>query len=187
MRTVSGEEVGPWRPTARGVAGASGAAALVCALLATAYRVEHPALVQALDSRGVVHQRTVDDCGVAALIMLLERMGHGVDTEQFFTKLSVPPGGLSLTEMSIGAASEGLALRPVSVAPARHETLPPPWIAHLSWNHYVVVEAHHGDRLIVADPRAGRLSYDAAIFARVWSGFALLPVVDAPSSVDRQQ
>jgi len=154
---------------------------LVCALVATTCRVEHQPAIQSLDSRGVVHQRTADDCGVAALIMLLGHTGHDVDPEQIFATLRVPRGGLSLVEMSVAAAAEGLALRPVAVAPSRHHALAPPWIAHLSWNHYVVIEAHEGDRLVVADPRAGRLSYDATVFARVWSGFALLPAVDTPS------
>ena len=151
----------------------------VCTLLAYgATREVRPASGAAivwLGDEGIVRQRAADDCGVAALAMLLQGQGHDVRPEQLFASVEVPPGGLSLVEMSELARSHGLRLEPAALPRHAYTHLVRPWVAHLSWNHYVVVLAIESGRVIVADPRAGRLWYHAAVFMRAWSGYALIP------------
>jgi ABC-type bacteriocin/lantibiotic exporter with double-glycine peptidase domain len=151
----------------------------VCALLAfgatrEVRRASEAAIIW-LGDEGIVRQRAADDCGVAALAMLMRGRGHDIQPEQLFASAAVPPGGLSLAEMSALARSHGLRLVPAALPRHVYGHLSPPWVAHLSWNHYVVVLAVEGGRVVVADPRAGRLSYEAAVFMRAWSGYALIP------------
>jgi ABC-type bacteriocin/lantibiotic exporter with double-glycine peptidase domain len=130
--------------------------------------------VTPLGDEGIVRQREVNDCGVAALIMLMHARGLDIDADDVFAAARVPRQGLSLPEMAALAEGHGVFLTPAARPRTTYADLTPPWIAHLSWNHYVVVEAAAGGRVIVADPRAGRLSYAAPVFIRAWSGYALI-------------
>lgn len=128
-----------------------------------------------LGPEGIVRQRAANDCGVAALAMLLRLSGIDVRADDLFESTVVPVDGLSLLQMSTLAAAHGMRLAPAALPRRAYADVPVPWVAHLSWDHYVVVEAVAGGRVVVADPRAGRLSYAAAAFVRAWSGYALIP------------
>lgn len=131
------------------------------------------ASIRRLDADGVIRQRRTDDCGIATVAMLLRRVGTPVDLDGLWAELGPTPGGETLRDLMNLAARHGVALEPVFTQPTQHLSVPPPWIAHLSWRHYVVVEADSGGALIVADPRGARYSYTADAFARAWSGHGL--------------
>ena len=50
----------------------------------------------------------------------------------------------------------------------------PPWIAHFSWDHYVLVESDDRGTVVVADPRGARYAYAADAFERAWTGYGLI-------------
>lgn len=132
------------------------------------------ASIRRLDTAGVIRQRRTDDCGIATVAMLLRRVGAApADLDRLWAELGPTPAGESLRDLMNLAARHGVALAPVSARPAQHLSVPPPWIAHLSWQHYVVVEADTGGALVVADPRGARYSYTADAFERAWSGHGL--------------
>jgi ABC-type bacteriocin/lantibiotic exporter with double-glycine peptidase domain len=84
-------------------------------------------------------------------------------------------GALSLADLMALARAHGVRLQPVSQASnGDRRGLACPWIAHLAWQHYVLVEADDGAGVTVADPRAGRYTYSARAFAAAWSGHGLV-------------
>lgn len=137
-----------------------------------------------LGTRGVVLQRSDRDCGVAAIIMLLNRRGIPVTYDSVARALpqeALTPRGVSLQDLADLAERFGLEL-----SGFRFETLGavaavPPWLARLSdglGGHYVLVERIAAARVIVLDPAVGRVSYRRATFERLWSRHVLLPRLD---------
>jgi ABC-type bacteriocin/lantibiotic exporter with double-glycine peptidase domain len=159
---------------ARAAIAGAGAAMLVVAVNAPV-RPARPssASIHRLDTVGVIRQRRTDDCGIAAVAMLLRRVGTPVDLDGLWSEPGPTPRGETLRDLMDLASRHGVALEPVSAQPTQHASVRPPWIAHLSWQHYVVVESDSGAMLIVADPRGARYSYTADAFARAWSGHGL--------------
>jgi ATP-binding cassette subfamily B protein len=137
------------------------------------------ASLTALDSAGVIRQRTTRDCGVAAVAMLIRERVGDVDLEELWRSVHVPRGGLSLPEMVSLAGRYGVPAAPLALATRHAGILPTPWIAHLSWNHYVVVESTADGKLVIADPRGFRYALSEDAFTRVWSGYGLRLVDDS--------
>jgi ATP-binding cassette subfamily B protein RaxB len=132
-----------------------------------------PPPVERLDDRGIVRQRSRDDCGVAVVAMLVRAAGRDVDLEDLWRSARVPPGGLSLREMAALSERLGMRTTPFAMAAKDPRTPATPWVAHLSWNHYVLVESADDTRVVVADPRGRRDAYSLQAFTRAWSGYGL--------------
>lgn len=129
------------------------------------------------DDAGVVRQHGTADCGVAVVAMLLDRSGARIDAGALWREARPDPRGLTLADLMSLAGTHGIRLRHVFQHPgADRRSLATPWIAHLAWQHYVLVEADDGTSVTVADPRAGRYTFSARAFAAAWSGHGLVRV-----------
>jgi len=124
-------------------------------------------------TEGIIRQRATTDCGIAVLAMLFHRLGRGVGADHLWQTVQVPRGGLTLPELAALSARHGVALVPVVSSTKTPDGLVGPWIAHLTWNHFVLVESTSNAHIVVADPRGMRVAYPRAVFRRAWSGFGL--------------
>jgi predicted double-glycine peptidase len=129
-----------------------------------------------LGTGGVVLQRSVYDCGPAALATLFLRLHLTPPSlDSLAKRAGTTPRGTSLGGLARAGRAFGVFLRPVRFTPARLTARLLPCIAWVSGGHFVVI----GDRddsgvLTVLDPQVGAYRTHETRFARVWSGEALI-------------
>jgi len=139
-----------------------------------------------LGTDGVVLQQAKADCGVAALVMMLQSY-HRAATYAGL-KARVPADaragdGLSLAALAAIAESVGLPLDGYRRDALHAVPVAPPWIARLgpgSRGHYVVVDSLTPARVVLRDPAVGRLALPRGAFEEFWSGYVLVPRRQAP-------
>ncbi|MDB4950161.1 MAG: hypothetical protein JWM27_2810 [Gemmatimonadetes bacterium] len=128
-----------------------------------------------LGRAGARIQQGDDDCGIAAMQMVLEARGvaaQGLDSAR--AVVLARGEGASFGELRAlagrsGVRAEGWKLDGPALARA-----PMPAIVHFP-DHYVVVDAVEADGSVLArDPGIGRVRYPAARFAELWTGHVLV-------------
>lgn len=124
---------------------------------------------------GVVPQRTLWDCGPAAVATLMLRLGREAPSLERVAQLAgTTPQGTAMRGLSE-------ALRTLGVRHAAHAAGPlaldaRPILAWVRPGHFVVVErAPEPGMVDVLDPRVGRYRVADSVFARSWPGAALVP------------
>ncbi len=124
---------------------------------------------------GVVAQRTLFDCGPAAVATLMLRLGREQPSLETVAQLSgTTPRGTTLRGLStaLHALGVGHLLHAGGRWPLDHR----PVLAWVRPGHFVVVErAPVAGMVDVLDPRVGRYRIAAAVFAESWPGAALVP------------
>jgi predicted double-glycine peptidase len=124
---------------------------------------------------GVVPQRTLWDCGPAAVATLMLQLGHEVPTLERVARLAgTTPRGTAMRGLSDALDALGVRhavqLSGVTRLDAR------PVLAWVRPGHFVVVERSAERGMVdVLDPRVGRYRIAASAFARSWPGAALVP------------
>lgn len=109
------------------------------------------------------------DCGPTCLRMVAAHYGRVFEREHVREICSIGRGGVSL--LGITEAAERLGLRSLAVNLAfkvLREEVPLPCIAHWEQNHFVVVCEITRDKVVVADPARGRITYSHAEFCQGW-------------------
>ncbi len=137
-----------------------------------------PSVVRVQDSIGIVFQRGDLDCGIAALTMLLQRRDVSVSYEQLATSVEVTARGVSLKTLAELAERYDVELKGYYFSALDSRLDGTPWIGRIGYGgfgHYVVVEQVGSRRVVVLDPKVGRVSYDRVRFEQVWSGHVLSP------------
>ncbi len=129
-----------------------------------------------LGEDGVVLQRTLYDCGPAALANLLQLLG--IDPPPLDT-LSTLTGttayGTSFAALRAAAGSLGVSLEARRFVPAVARVARLPLIAWYGRRHFVVVAARSPDGMLtVLDPQVGRYRAPERWFGKRWSGEALV-------------
>jgi ABC-type bacteriocin/lantibiotic exporter with double-glycine peptidase domain len=129
-----------------------------------------------LGTSGMVLQRSDRDCGIAAVAMVLAQYGRSTTYEQLLEDAGPEPALTSMATLQRLMTAHGVPADGLRGSGPSRRSWPGPWIAHFRESHWVVVERHEGNSLVVADPRFGRIALPAAAFDRRWSGYALVPV-----------
>ncbi len=123
----------------------------------------------------VVYQRTVYDCGPAALANLMHSLGvtpPPVDSLALEAGTSVR--GTTLAGLRRAARSHALPLALTYSAPTTGTVVPAPSVSLLRSRHIVAVtHVDHDGTLTMVDPLAGRYRVSARWFAVRWTGYAL--------------
>lgn len=111
------------------------------------------------------------NCGPTCLRMIARHYGRLVSLEKMQRLSETNRAGSSMSNLA--AAAERLGFRTLGVKIAytklRHDA-PLPCIVHWNQNHFVVVYKIEKDRIHLADPAHGKLSYTKAEFIRQWIG-----------------
>jgi len=115
------------------------------------------------------------DCGIKSLAFCLDRTGERKLAKMMRSQDRHLERDLSLLDLKHMAKeydidSWGIAAERTAVA-----KLPMPFIAHLDYpEHFVVVDRVEGDQVRAFEPTEGRRTYSTELFARLWSGKALV-------------
>jgi ATP-binding cassette, subfamily B, bacterial len=109
------------------------------------------------------------DCGPTCLRMIARNYGRVFDAEFMREKCAITREGVSFAGISEAAEAIGMSTLAVDVS---YETLrdeaPLPAIAHWRQRHFIVVHEVNGDRVRVADPAFGLITYTKDQFLRGW-------------------
>jgi ABC-type bacteriocin/lantibiotic exporter with double-glycine peptidase domain len=126
-------------------------------------------------------QRALNDCGVAASVMLLRLGGKSASYDSLVREVILTRAGMSLAQMQELLAAHQLRTRGVRLALTPGE-VSTPLIAWLHADHHVVVlEALTSDSAVVSDPAHGRFQLSRETLLRFWDGTALVPMQSAAS------
>ncbi len=127
-----------------------------------------------LGEEGVIFQKGEDDCGIAALKMILdhyhikcsyEEISENVGRDKYSDMLSLK----EFAELK-GLRTEGWRFNQRNV-----KKMKVPAIALVDNNHFVVLsEIAEEGNVLVLDPARGKLSYSQSGFASIWNGEALI-------------
>ncbi len=113
------------------------------------------------------------ECGAAALAMVLAHHGAWVPLEQLRVACGVSRDGSKASNIIKAARSFGLAAKGFRAELATLREVPMPCIIHWNFNHFVVLEGIHGDRVYINDPAIGRRRIDMAELDLAFTGVLL--------------
>lgn len=115
------------------------------------------------------------DCGIRSLAFCLKRKGQGKIAQMLTTQERTLPRDTSLLDLKTLAQEYELNAWGVEAERSAAAKLPTPFIAHFDYpDHFLVVDQVEGGKVRAVDPDEGRRVYASDVFARLWSGKALL-------------
>jgi ABC-type bacteriocin/lantibiotic exporter with double-glycine peptidase domain len=117
-----------------------------------------------------IRQRRRNDCGAAALAMVLEAFGCGASLDVLERDTRMGPRGVSMLALLDSAERRGLDGTGWRLTWPELERVAYPAIAFVDGNHFVVVLGASSSRVELADPARGRLRLTRRAFERRWRG-----------------
>jgi ATP-binding cassette subfamily B protein len=102
--------------------------------------------------------------------MIAKHFGKRYSLQTLRDKSGLNKEGVSMA--SIGIAAEAIGLRTLVAKVSYHKLLsdaPLPFIAHWKQNHFIVVYELNKDKVLVADPAEGFVTYSKREFIRSWA------------------
>jgi ABC-type bacteriocin/lantibiotic exporter with double-glycine peptidase domain len=124
---------------------------------------------------GMVLQQHHNDCGPAALKMILA--GHGIECRlsDLTPNLHLTPQGTSMRNLRLVSTKMGVPAKSWAVHPKDLARVPLPAIAFIHRHHFVVIRKFVTSKILeVDDPALGRLHWPLGNFQKVWSGETLV-------------
>lgn len=109
------------------------------------------------------------DCGPTCLRMVAQYYGKTLSLQQIRNKLEAGRMGVSI--LDITEAAEVIGFHTQCVRVSYHDLITKahlPAILHWDQNHFVVLYSKRKDRMYVADPARGKLSFSEAEFKKYW-------------------
>lgn len=134
-------------------------------------------------------QYQTTECGVAALAMVLAYYGRHAPMEDIRHVTGVSRDCLNAADMVRAGRHYGMECAAYSREPEDLRRMAFPFIAHLSFIHFVVVEGMTSDHVLVNDPACGRSEIPIEIFDEIFTGIviAMRPGPDFESSGRKDQ
>jgi predicted double-glycine peptidase len=129
--------------------------------------------IEPLGFDGVLRQRRANDCGAAALAMVLGSLGRPADLDVLERELLIGPRGVSMLALKDTAERHGLEAAGLRVDWKGLGRLPLPAIAFVQGDHFVVLLRAGSSHVELADPARGRLRLTRRAFERRWRGEVL--------------
>jgi ABC-type bacteriocin/lantibiotic exporter with double-glycine peptidase domain len=124
---------------------------------------------------GVVLQLQDNDCGPAALKMILADRGIECRLSDLACDLRLTPRGTSMMNLRLESTKLGVPAKSWTVQLKDLPRVPLPAIAFINKHHFVVIRKFIAPKVLeVDDPALGRLHWPLGAFQRVWSGETLV-------------
>jgi len=158
----------------------------ICALPASILRLQHNSEIFKRVRAGlrgasfvgvsdVVLQSRGNDCGVAALKMILAAHGIDCDVADLASKLQLTPSGTSMFALRRVACEFGIPAKSWIINPVDLGRIPLPAIAFVNRDHFVVIRRVIASGVLeVDDPALGKLRWPVRAFTKLWSGETLV-------------
>jgi predicted double-glycine peptidase len=128
-----------------------------------------------ISSDGVVRQLHDNDCGPAALQMILAGRGIQCRLSDLTSSLHLTSRGTSMRNLRLASAQMGVPAKSWMVQPSDLPRVPLPAIAWIKKRHFVVIRKYVASEVLeVDDPALGRLHWPLRAFQQVWSGETLV-------------
>lgn len=108
------------------------------------------------------------DCGPTCLRIIAEHHGKAYTLQSLRERSFAGRDGTSILGLSEAAEQIGLRTLSVRIPYEKFGEMPLPCIAHWRQKHFVVVHKLMGDKVYVADPAHGLITYSADEFAEGW-------------------
>ena len=115
-------------------------------------------------------QTEAKDCGPTCIKMIAKYYGKIINTQQIRDLSETTRAGSSLLGLSEAAESIGFRTLGVKLAFNKLSEAPVPFIAHWDKQHYVIVYKITKNKIYVADPAHGLLTYSPDEFIKHWIG-----------------
>jgi ATP-binding cassette subfamily B protein RaxB len=128
-----------------------------------------------LGAEGVIFQERSNNCGLAALAMVLEHYGIKVSQQSMAGGAKLDFRGASLMTLKERATLEGLEAEGRRLSYEDLLSIRFPAILFVENHHFIVVDSVGGTgELFVRDPAAGRLRVSRKRAAAIWKGETLV-------------
>lgn len=125
-----------------------------------------------------IYQYDSSDCGAAGLAMICKFYGLKISVTQMREIIGTDKNGTSGFGMVEGCKKLNLDVNAVRIVNNFFkDNIPLPCIAQIQTkygDHYVVVYKKRGNKLIIADPRLGKIKQKQEDFAKEWTGVLFL-------------
>ena len=116
------------------------------------------------------HQHDASDCGPTCLRMIAKFFGKNIPLQTLRQRCNIARAGVSLLGISDAAESIGLRTLAARLPYAKLlNEVPLPCIAHWNQEHFIVVYKAKKNKVFVADPAHGFLTYTREEFLKGWS------------------
>ena len=127
----------------------------------------------------LIYQHDSKDCGPSCLQMIHRAHGGHIPITQMRDLCDLTIDGVSMAGLERAATHLGLVTQAAQVAPTQLDDLPTPFIAHWLQEHFVVVVSVSADRIRVADPELGWVTYRRQDFIDRWLGRKMFGTMEA--------
>jgi predicted double-glycine peptidase/tetratricopeptide (TPR) repeat protein len=117
-------------------------------------------------------QSAPEDCGAAALGIILAYYGRFVSIEELLVECNVATDGSNAFYIKEAAKKYGLTAKAYRTSVERLRQLRAPEMVFWDGNHFLVVEGFAGGKVYLNDPAKGRRAVDEATFRTHFAGIA---------------
>lgn len=123
----------------------------------------------------MVYQDRQNNCGAAALKMILDHYGHEYSLREIEHKLKPSRRGISFLQLQEAATHYGVTATGVRLTVKELTGIQYPVIMLVRQDHYVVVDGMGiGKSVLVRDPARGKLKIPVETLSRTWTGETLM-------------
>lgn len=126
-------------------------------------------------NNSVVFQDGANDCGAAALTMILNHFGYNITLREMERRLAAPASGASFQRLKEIAGDFGLQAEGWKISRDDLAQVRLPIIIFLRKNHFVVADSLElSGALQIRDPAVGKMKLSREALSNSWSGEALV-------------
>ncbi len=127
-----------------------------------------------IDTQNVIFQEEENDCGIAALAMILKHFDITKETKYLRKKARLSDIGMTMAMCAEIAKKEGLKVKALYADWGILSICSPPLLTLVKNSHYVIIDKVDSNRIIVRDPAVGRVIYPKTTWEKIWNGRILI-------------